>query len=121
MLAQNICYLARRGGFTRALQAHKHDDSRLTPLKVKRGGFTAKQADQLIMNDLDHLLCRTYPFEHFLAETLLAHVFNKVFNDLEVNVRFQQGQPHFAQAGLHVFFGKLAASAERTEYAGKSV
>ena len=32
--------------------------------------------------------------------------------ELQQQFRFQQGQPHFAQASLHVFFGKLAASAK---------
>ncbi len=73
------------------------------------------------MDDLDHLLGRAHALERFLSQTFLAHAFHKVFDDLEVNVRFQKRQPHFAQTGLHVFFGELTAPAERAEYAGKSV
>lgn len=73
------------------------------------------------MDDLDHLLRRAHALEHFLSQAFFAHAFHKVFDDLEVDVRLQKSQPHLAQTGLHVFFGELAAPAERAEHAGKSV
>ena len=69
------------------------------------------------MNNLDHLLGRAHALEHLLPQALFAHAFHKVFNDLEVDVRLKQGKAHFAQASLHVFFGKLPAPAECAEYA----
>ena len=84
-------------------------------------GFAAQQRNQFVIDDFNHLLGRAYAFERFLPQALFAHAFHKVFDNLEVDVRFQERQPHFAQTGLHVFLGELAAPAERAEYAGKSV
>ena len=117
LLAQNIGNLASRGCFTRALQTHKHDNRRFAALQVKPCGFAAKQLHELIVNNLDHLLGRANTLEHLLPQALFAHAFHKVFNDLEVDVRLKQGKAHFAQASLHVFFGKLPAPAECAEYA----
>ena len=117
LLAQNIGNLARRGCFTRALQAHKHDDCWFAPLQVQAGGFAAKQLHELVVNNLNHLLGRAHALKHLLPKALFAHAFHKVFNDLEVDVRLKQGKAHLAQASLHIFFGKLPAPAECAEYA----
>jgi hypothetical protein len=39
----------------------------------------------------------------------------KVFDNAEVDVRFEQGQAHFAHRRVHVRFGEFAAAAELVE------
>ena len=73
------------------------------------------------MHHLDDLLRRTHALEDFLPEAFAAYAFHKVLDDLEVDVRFQQGKPNLAQACLNVFFGQVRLSPQIAESGRKTV
>ena len=103
------------------MQAHQHDDRGFPALKIELGRFAAQQAHELVMNHLDDLLRRTHALEDFLTETFDAYAFHKVLDDLEIDVRFQQGEPDLAQARLDVFFGQARLPPQVAESGRKTV
>ena len=50
--------------------------------------------------------------EHFLAHGLFLDVFDELFDDLEIDVGFEQRHADFPQGGLHVFGRELAFAAQ---------
>ena len=83
--------------------------------KIEPCGLAAKKRDKLFMYDLDHLLGRVQVFCNLNAEATLSHPLDKIFDNLEVDVRFQKREPYFAQAFLNVGFIKLRTTAEFAE------
>ena len=63
---------------------------------------------ELLVDDLDHLLGRRKALEHLLADGPLTHPREELPDDLEVDVRFEKGQPHLSQGRLDVLFAELA-------------
>lgn len=121
LLAQQVGDFSGRGGFARALKAHKHDHRGFAALKIEPCGLAPEQGNQFVIDDFNNLLGRVHALERLLTQTLHAHAFHKVLDDFEIDVSFQKRQPHLAQARLHVFLGEPAVPAERAEHAGKSV
>ena len=74
--------------------------------------MAAQDLDQFFVNDLDHLLRRGERVQHLLAYRLLLDVFYKLFDNLEVDVGFEERHADFAQSGLHVFGRKLPFAAQ---------
>ena len=105
-----------RGGFARTLQAHQKKRCRRLPIQVKRRVLRAHEGCQFVANNLHHLLAGRQAAHDFLADTLLAHALHEVFDDLEIDVRFQKRQPDFARCLLDVGFRQLAAAAQAREY-----
>ena len=93
---------------------HEHDGWRPRG-KLQLGCVFAKDRDQFIANDLDHLLGGRERGQHFLAERLLADVVDQLFYDLEVDVGFQQRHTNFFQRLADVFFGQRALPAQVLE------
>ena len=120
-LAQEIGNFPGRRGLTRTLKAHQHDDGGFLPLQIQLGGLAAQERNQLVVHDLDDLLRGADALDDFLSEAFAAHILHKVLNDLEINVGFQERETHLAQAGLNVFLGQLALSAQIAEGGRKSV
>ena len=44
--------------------------------------------------------------QDFLANRLLTHPLDEVFDDFVINVRFQEGEPHFFEGFRNVLFGQ---------------
>ena len=53
--------------------------------------------------------------EHFLAHGLLPDVFDELFDNLEIDVGFEQRHADFAQGALHVFGREFAFAAQVLE------
>ncbi len=116
-LLQPVRQLARGGGFAGTLQArHQHDGRRLRG-ELQLGRVFAEDVDQFVANDLDHLLGGRERGQDFLAERLLANVVDQFFDDLEVDVGFEQRHANFFQRFADVFFGERALSAQVLECA----
>ena len=107
-LLQPVRQLARRGRLAGTLQArHQHDGRRLRG-EFELGRVFAEDVDQLIANDLDHLLGGRQRGQHLLADSLLADVFDQLFDDFEVDIGFQQRHANFLERFADVLFGQRA-------------
>ena len=95
--------LAGGGGFARALQPDDQENAGRLVGEAQLGFVAAQDLDQLLVNDLDDLLGGRKRAEHFLAHGLDFDVLDELFDDLEVDVGFEQRHADFAQGALHVF------------------
>ncbi len=110
------------GGFTVALQAAEHDDGLALVLDVQAGGFAAAhQGNQLLVDDLDHLLGRGQALHDLLTHGALGDLCAEVLGNLVVDIGFQQGHAHLAHGGLDVGLGQFAVAAQLFEHTGKAV
>ena len=57
---------------------------------------------QLIMKNLNDLLAGRDAAQHFLAERLLFDPRDEILRDLEIDIRFQQREPHLPQRVIDV-------------------
>ena len=83
------------------------------PAQGQLGSFAAEQVDEFVVHGLDELLRGGQALFDFLPEHALAHAFHEFLDDLEVDVGFQQGKTHLAQAIADVFLGELRPTAQR--------
>ena len=67
------------------------------------------------MDDLDDLLGGVQPLEDVGAECLLLDRLDELADDLQADVRFEEGDPDLAQGDLEVFFGDPAPAAQLLE------
>ncbi len=81
--------LAAECGFTRTLKAHDHDDRRRNARMFDRLIFAAQRCHQFVMDDLDKLFARAYAAQHLLPHGLGRRGVDKIFDDLEMHIRFQ--------------------------------
>jgi hypothetical protein len=80
---------ASRGRLTRTLQPDDHHDIRYLFGKNKPRRRAAHQADQFVIDDLDHLFVGIQALPDFLAFCLCADRFDKVLGDLVIYVRLE--------------------------------
>ena len=107
LLAQPDRQLGGGGGLARALQADQHDHRAAWRVELELVALAAEHLDQLVVDDLDDLLAGLNPVEHFGAERLLTHIGHEVLDDLEVDVRLEQGKADLAQGDVKVGLGDL--------------
>jgi len=113
--------LGGAGGFAGTLQSDQHDHGGRSAGELQLALAAAEQLHQLVVDDLDHVLRRRKAFHDLLADSLLADARLDVLDHLEVDVRFQQSQAHFAQGGIDVRLGEFAFAPELTENAFQAV
>ena len=92
--------LRRRGRLTGALQTDQHDADRCRSQQFKPLRLRAQHLDQLVVHDLDDHLARRDRAQHFLADRLFPHLFDKVAHHRQGDVRFEQGDPVRETRGL---------------------
>ena len=109
------------GGLARALQADEHHDARRFGADVQLLVFAAHEGAKLLVDDLDDHLRRGETFEHIRAGGAFSHLFYKVLDDLEVDVRLQQGEFDLAHGLLDVGLGEPALAAQALERLGKFI
>ena len=68
----------------------------------------AKQVEQFVANDLDHLLVRRKLQHHFGAQRLAADVGQQLVGNGDGDVALQQRFADFHQRRVQVFIGELA-------------
>ena len=99
------------GGLARALQADQHDDGGRMRRHRQAMRRAAQQGHQLVVDDLHHLLPRRQRLEDVLADGLFADALDEGLDDLEVDVGFEEGDPHFAEGLLDVLLRQPAETA----------
>ena len=111
LLAQIQRQLSRQRGLAGALQAIQQDHRRAGLGLFQRHIGLAKQLDQLIVDDLDHLLRRRQALGDLFADRLLGHLGDEILDDLEVDIGFEQRQAHLLHALADIVLGQLAFAA----------
>jgi hypothetical protein len=109
--------LPSAGGFARALQADDHDGAWRLIREAEFRLVATEDVDQLVLDDLDDLLCRRECGEDFLAERFYLDVLDQLLNNAEVDVGLKQRHADLAQGGLHIRGGQLAFAAQALEHA----
>ncbi len=71
---------------------------------------STEDLDQLIPDNLYDLLSGTQGLQHFLSKSLRPDSVRELLHDLEIDVRFQQGDPYFLQGLFDVQLAKLPFS-----------
>ncbi len=121
LLAQEFTQLTDAGGFTRTLQTrHQHDGRRLSR-QVQNLVLFAHRRNQFITNDFDELLTRGQALVNFMTNRLLFNAVDKITNNRQRDVCFQQRHAHFAQRFLDVVFGKASAAADVAQRARQTI
>ena len=111
----------RGRGLAGALKAEQQDGSQPTFLKDKATLLFAKKGLDLVVNDLDDHLGRVDLVVHVLPDGFLLYVVHESLDDLEIDVRFQQGDANFLQHVIHVLFVQRRVSAHLLEDARKFI
>jgi len=97
----------------RALQAGEQDDRELPERETGLAG--AHQLGQLVVDDLHDLLAGCQALEDGLPERLLADARDKVADDGEVDVGFEQGKADLAHGARDRFLVELPLLAKVAE------
>ena len=84
-------------GLAGTLQTGHEDDGRRLRREFDLEGLTAERLDQLVVDDLDHLLGRVQDRGQLGAHARDADPLDQVAYDDEVDVGLQQGHPNLAQ------------------------
>ena len=104
--------LAGQGGLTRTLEAGEHDDRRRVLGQVQAAGFTTEDLNELLVDNLDHLLGGVQGLGHLGAGGALLDALDKAAHDVERHVRFEQRQANLTRGGVDVCLGQLALAAQ---------
>src|SRR5438067_1834121 len=84
-----------------------------------------EEGHHLVANDFDDFLRRREPPQHIFVRDrvhrTVAHTVDKRFDDLEVDVRFEQRQANLAKRSLDVLGCKPGFAPERLEYVLESI
>ena len=91
------------------------------PDRWKTRSPAPKEVDELVVDDLDDLLPGGEAVEHVAADGLLADARYEVLDDLEVDVRLEQGEPDLAHGGVDVGLADPAAAGQVAERRSKSL
>ena len=113
--------LGERGSFARALQADQHDLDRRLDLEVDFAGAPAHHLLQLLRDEANQMLLGGQRAQHFLADRLFPDMLDKVADDLDVDVGFEQRQAHFAQRIVDIALGNPPLPLELFEYAFETI
>ena len=121
LFTQEFTQLTDAGRFTRTLQArHQHHGRRLSR-QVKHLVLFAHRRNQFITNDFDELLTRGQALVNFMTNRLLFYAVDKITNNRQRDVCFQQRHAHFAQRFLDVLFSKASAAADVAQRARQTI
>jgi hypothetical protein len=113
-LGEPFGQLAGRRRLAGSLEATEQHHRRATGQLQLVPPFT-QQDDQLVANDLYDLLCRCEALENILTKRLLAHPCHKGLDDLEVDIRLQQGQADLPHRRLEDFLRHSPLALETAE------
>src|SRR5262249_9543639 len=79
-------------------------DGRRLRSELKFGSVVAKDGNQFIANNLDHLFAGRERGHDVLAERLVLDLVDKLFYNLEVDIGFQQSHANLAKRFLDIVF-----------------
>ena len=96
---------------------HHHDGHLLAGLQRKLGRLASHQGRHLFVDDLDHHLGGIDAVHDLFTDCSFLHGVHKLFDNLEVDVRFQKRHLDFPHRGLDVALCELALAAQFVKYA----
>ena len=108
--------LAGGGGLAGALKAHHHHHRRPVRDELYAGNRLTHHRDQLVVNYLYDLLARGEALQHTRANRLHADGLDELLDNLEINVRFEQGHPYFAERFGYVRLGQEPPALQLFKY-----
>jgi hypothetical protein len=77
------------------------------------------------MNDPDHLLSGREALKHLGADGPEPYLLYEILDNLEIDVRLKENQPHFAQGILDILLGHDPLAAElfkdQIKFVGKAI
>ncbi len=111
-LDQPSCQFGGRGRFARTLQTGQQDDHRRLGPQIDAGPGATHQFDQLLVQDADEGLARREARGHLDADSLRLDGIDEAADDGKRYIRFQEGNPHFAQGFANILFRDAPAPAE---------
>ena len=113
--------LRRRGRLARALKScQQHHGRRLRRVRDAEG-LAAERGDELLVDDLDDLLCRREALREVGAQALLADARDDAANDREVDVGLEKGHADLAQHLVDVAVAESPLAPEPFEDAVETV
>ena len=104
------------------MQTDHDDHNRRFGIKIEARRFlSAQHLDQLVMNDLDHLLARGDRTQNVLTNGLFSDSVDETARDRQSDIGFQQSNADFAHRIANVLFLKSAPAFELVKDAAKAV
>jgi hypothetical protein len=103
---QSLGEFRRAGGFTGTLQARQQHHHRRLGVEIETDARFAHEFGEFIAHHANERLTGGERADDFLTQGANANAIQKIFDDRQRNVGFQQGHPHFAQRGVDIFFGQ---------------
>ena len=100
LLFQKHRELGRGSGLARTVQADDQNARRL--FEIERGGVASEECGQLVVKNLHDLLPGRDAPQNFFAQRLLFHARDETLRHLEIDIRFQERQPHLPQGIVDV-------------------
>jgi hypothetical protein len=125
--------LADGGGFSGTLEAAEHEDGGAGGnVEDARGGgdgvavfikldIVAHEADELVVDDFDHLLAGLDGGEDFGTDGFLGDVGDKGVDDVVVDVGFEEGGADFLHGFADIGFGDFAFAGKVAEEGSEAV
>src|SRR5262249_4635494 len=107
--------LRRRRRLARALEAREQDHGRGTRVHRELGGVAAEGGDELLVHDLDDLLCGAQALRNLRAIRAFLDASDARPHDAHVDVGLEQREADLARDVVDVLLGELAASAQPLE------
>ncbi len=99
------------GGLTGTLQPYDQEDAGRIVGKPQLRFMAAEDLDQFLIDDADNLLRRRKGLQNFLPQRTFFDAFDKLFNDFEIDVGFEQRDADFTERRLHVFGSQASFAA----------
>src|SRR5262245_11514050 len=112
---QPLSELARRRRLARTLKAEEQYHPGCRRVFPQAAFRIAEQREHFVADDLDDLLPRGQTLQDRLVHRLVADPIDERFDDLEIDVSFEQRQPDFTQRGFDVFRREPDLAAQRLE------
>jgi hypothetical protein len=107
--------LGCQGRLARALEPYQQDDGRRLRGHREAVAAAAEQLDHFVVDDLDDLLAGRDGAKHLLARGLGPDLLDEGPDDLEVDVRLQEGDAHLAERLLDVLLAEPSVAPEAVE------
>jgi len=118
---QSMGDLGRCRGLTGALEADHQQDLRRRTIEVQLDRLTAKELDQVIIDDLDHHLTRGDRLQHLLADRAFLDASDEVLDHRQRHIGFEQCDPNVAHRLFDVFFRERAPALQLFEDIAETV
>ena len=94
------------------METYQHNGDGRASGKINLLLLTAHQGGHLLLYDLDQLLSGGEAIHHFLTDRPSLDLLNKILNDLEIDIGFQEGNPHFLQGLLDILLRQLSMASQ---------